>query len=463
MLLNEYLRCDALELARLIKTKEVSAHEVIDCAFMRINEVNPLLNAIVLTCPDFAKKCLKSRNKNAPYYGVPLLVKDLGHPITGIQSTEGSRFFSRNIDKVTSDLVSKLISLGFIPFAKTNTPELGLSYVTEPILLGPCRNPYDLNRTCGGSSGGSAAAVAAGIAPLATASDGGGSIRIPASCCGLIGFKPTNGLIPSGPLTNESWSGLAVNFVLTRSFRDSEALFHELADTRKLSSAPSNKKLNIIRLEGAFLSVPVASPYLDAVHQGEELLRKLGHTTQKRNLVLDLKAIGECNITLIAANTFTAIKTQEIQLKRKVSPDELEPITWDFYQRGQAIFASEYLIAKNRLYQLLRPLHQLLKQTDVILTPALAQLPLLIGELKTNDEFEHYLQKNLEFSPFTSLFNQAGLPAMTLPVTSYHHLPISIQLGTTQGNDLLLYSLAKQLQSMLPDFSQTKNITTNIL
>ncbi|KTD11001.1 amidase [Legionella gratiana] len=461
MLLNEYLRCDVLELAQLIKKKEVNAYEVLDCALMRVNEVNPLLNAIVLSCPDFAKKCLKNLRGDEPYYGVPLLVKDLGHHIMGIRSTEGSRFFAMNIDMFTSDLVNKLISLGFIPFAKTNTPELGLSYVTESILHGPCRNPYDLNRTCGGSSGGSAAAVSTGIAPIATASDGGGSIRIPASCCGLIGFKPTNGLTPSGPSTNELWSGLAVNFVLTRSLRDSETLFHELIAPRKLSPPSPKKRLTIIRLDGAFSTVPIASPYLIAMHHVEELLRKLGHTIQKRSLALDFKAIGENAITLIAANTFTTIKIQEIQLKRKVIPDELEPITWDFYQRGQAISAYEYLIAKRHLYQLFRPLHQLLSQTDVILTPALAQLPLLIGELKTHDEFEYYLQKNLEFSPFTSLFNQAGLPAITIPILFHHHLPISIQLGAAQENDLLLYSLAKQLQLMLPDFSQAINVATN--
>ncbi|QEY51642.1 amidase [Legionella longbeachae] len=461
MLVNEYIRYDIHELAQLIKNKSVSAREVLDCALTRVNEVNPLLNAIVLSCPDFAIKCLENLRGDEPYYGVPLLVKDLGHHITGVHGSEGSRFFAMNIDIFTNDLVRKLISLGFIPFAKTNTPELGLSYVTESVLHGPCRNPYDLNRTCGGSSGGSAAAVLTGIAPVATASDGGGSIRIPASCCGLIGFKPTNGLTPSGPLTNELWSGMAVNFVLTRSLRDSEALFHELIIHPKLAVTSPGKELNIIRLEGVFSPVPIDSPYLVAMHQVEELLNKLGYKVQKRNLALDIKTIGECALTLIAVDTFTTIKIQEIQLKRKVTLDELEPITWDFYHKGQTISAFEYLIAKRKLYQLLRPLHQLLGETDIILSPALAKLPLLIGELKTNDEFENYLQRNLEFSPFTSLFNQAGLPAMTIPVMFHNHLPISIQIGSAQNNDLLLYSLAKQLQSMLPDFSQAINITTN--
>ncbi|AWN74338.1 amidase [Legionella anisa] len=454
MLLKEYLQCDAIELAKRIKKGEISPDDAMNCALSRIQEVNPALNAIVTDCSDFAKKCLAKLSGKEPYYGVPLLIKDLGHSITGIRSTEGSRFFATNVAPFTSDFVSKMLALGFIPIAKTNTPELGLSYVTESVLLGPCRNPYDPNRTSGGSSGGSAAAVAVGITPVATASDGGGSIRIPAACCGLLGFKPTVGLTPTGPLTNELWSGLAVNFVLTRSLRDSEALFNQLADQFRVRPLPVDKKsLNILCLEGIFASVPVAIPCLEAVSKVEELLKKTGHTIQKKYLALDLNAIGDCVITLIAANTYVVIKLQETQLGRKATREELEPVTWEFYQRGQALTSYEYLIAKNSLYQLTQPLHHLLNQNDVILTPALAQLPLFINELRTDDEFESYLQKNVEFSPFTSIFNQAGLPAMTLPVMMHNQLPVSIQLGAAQGNDLLLYSLAKELQSMLPNFN----------
>ncbi|MCW8407525.1 amidase family protein [Legionella sp. PATHC035] len=454
MLLDEYLCCDATELAKRIKTHEISPLEALDCALSRLIEVNTTLNAVVTDCSDFAKKCLSTLHGDEPYYGVPLLIKDLGQPIAGVRATEGSRFFAKNIPQITSDLVSKMISLGFIPFAKTNTPELGLSYVTESALLGPCHNPYDLNRTTGGSSGGSAAAIAAGIAPIATASDGGGSIRIPAACCGLFGFKPTRGLTPTGPLTDELWSGLAVNFVLTRSLRDSEALFKQLADQSRVHPLIPDRKLNIIYLDGVFAPVPVAEPCLEAVRIVEELLKSLGHTIQRKSLALDLQSIGDCVITLIAANTYTVIKIQETQLKKKATRDELEPVTWEFYQRGKKLTAGDYLIAKSRLYQLIQPLHQLLKLNDLVLTPALAQLPLLIGELSTQDDFEHYLQKNVEFSPFTSLFNQAGLPAMTLPVMLHDQLPISVQMGATQGNDLLLYSVAKKMQSMLPDLSQ---------
>ncbi|KTC90349.1 amidase [Fluoribacter dumoffii] len=459
MLLKEYLGCDVIELAKRIKTREIGPTEVLNCALQRISEVNPTINAVVTDCFDFAKQSLKKLNGNEPFYGVPLLVKDLGQPIAGIRSTEGSRFFAHNIAQTTSDLVSKMMALGFIPIAKTNTPELGLSYVTESALLGPCRNPYDPNRTAGGSSGGSAAAVAAGIAPVATASDGGGSIRIPAACCGLFGFKPTTGITPSGPLNNELWSGLAVNFVLTRSLRDSEALFSHIADQSRVKPLPRNKKLNIVSLDGVFAPVSVEFPCLQAVKKAEELLRDSGHRLQNKYVAMDLNAIAECVITIIAANTYTVIKLQEIQLGKKAEPAELEPVTWEFYQQGQTLSAYDFLTAKSRLYQLMQPLHQILKQTDIVLTPALAQLPLYIGELSTDEVFDLYLQKNVEFSPFTSLFNQAGLPAMTLPVMFHNQLPVSVQMGAAQGNDLLLYSIARELQTVLPDFTRLIPLT----
>lgn len=459
MLVKEYIHLDVHELASLIKSRQVGAKEALECALARIDEVNPALNAVVTDCSGFATQCLAQMRGDEPYYGVPLLVKDLGHDIEGTRSTEGSRFFSNNISMGTSELVNKLISLGFVPFAKTNTPELGLSYVTESVLFGPCRNPYDLSRTSGGSSGGSAAAVASGIAPVATASDGGGSIRIPAACCGLFGFKPTTGLTPTGPWVGELWSGMATNFVLTRSVRDSMALFNELGNKTQISTLPvNNKSLTITYLEGAFAPVAVDPQFMEAVSKVEALLKKTGHHLNKKHLELDLKGIGDSALTIIAANTCAVIKQQQQKLGRKVSKEEIEPITWELYQRGKILLAHELIEAKNSMYQLLRPLHKLLNQTDVVLTPALAQLPLTIGQLRTDDEFNNYLQKNTEFSPYTSLFNQAGLPAMTLPVLFHKQLPISIQMGAAQGKDLILLSLANELQSMLPDFTNTPMI-----
>ncbi|WP_035887448.1 amidase [Legionella norrlandica] len=452
MFINEYIRYDVHGLAKLIKNQEVSAKEVLKCAQERLHEINPILNAVVTDCFEFAHQCLAKMKGHEPYYGVPLLVKDLGHAMEGIRQTEGSHFFANNIGAANSDLINKLIGLGFVPVAKTNTPELGLSYVTESALWGPCRNPFDITRTAGGSSGGSAAAIVGGIAPIATASDGGGSIRIPAACCGLFGFKPTTGLIPSGPWVDELWSGMATNFLLSRSIRDSIALFKNLVNTAPLTACSKKKKhLTISQLEGAFVDVAIAPECLEAIEEIKKNLKNMGYELNKVNLTLDLTSIGTCSLTLIAANTYAMVKAQELNIGRKPQIDELEPITWEFYHRGKTLKAHELIAAKNRLYQLLRPLHELLEKTDIILTPALAQLPLLIGQLRTDEEFNTYLQKNIEFSPFTSLFNQAGLPAMTLPVMFQKHLPVSIQMGAAKGNDLLLLELANKLQPMLPN------------
>ncbi|AMP90786.2 TPA: amidase [Legionella pneumophila] len=451
MHVNEYIHYDVHELAKLIKDQQVSVEEVLQCAQERLYEVNPSLNAIVTDCFEYAHQCIGKMRGNEPYYGVPLLVKDLGHAIEGIRLTEGSRFFANNLAETNSDLINKLITLGFVPFAKTNTSELGLSCVTESYLFGPCRNPFDTNRTAGGSSGGSAAAIVAGIAPIATASDGGGSIRIPAACCGLFGFKPTSGLIPSGPWVDESWSGMATGFILTRSINDAIALFKNLINPIRLNMlSRKKKKLLITELKGAFAEVPIAKECQDAVEKIKEILKNSGHRLNEVHLPLDLQAISSCAHTLIAANTYTKVKIQEQLSGRKPMINELEPITWEFYYRGKAVSAYELIIAKNKLYQLLRPLHQLLEKTDIVLTPALAQLPLLIGQLRTDEEFNNYLQKKKEFSPFTSLFNQGGLPAMTLPVMFQHHLPVSIQMGAAKGNDWLLLELAHELQSVLP-------------
>lgn len=456
MLVNEYIRLDAQQLAQLIKKGETSAEEALNCAIKRMEEVNPLLNAIITDCSDWGYQQLIRMNGDEPYYGVPLLVKDLGFALQGVRNTGGSRFFQNNKGLATSDFIQRLLDLGFIPFAKTNTPELGLSYVTEPILFGPCRNPYDLNRSPGGSSGGSAAAVAAGVAPVATASDGGGSIRIPAACCGLFGFKPTHGLMPAGPWVEEQWSGMATNFILSRSIRDAADLFPLLAETIKLQPSQTilPKQLKFVQLEKAYLPVPIAEPCLAAVDKISAILRTQGHQVEKRTLALDLEKIGECSLILIAANTHAEIIQQEQALGRKATENDLEHITWTFHQQGKKISAAELITAKNMMQQHLRPLHELLKQVDFILSPALAQLPLKIATLRMDDDFESYLQKNIEFSPFTALFNQAGVPAMSLPVYYHNKLPVSVQFAAAKGMDQHLLQLALKLQPLLSDFSQ---------
>ncbi|GGI84728.1 amidase [Legionella impletisoli] len=456
MNVREYIEQDAQSLAKLIKHNEISAEEALDCALARMEEVNPLLNAVVTDCRSWARAQLAQMNGQEPYYGVPILVKDLGYALKGVRNTEGSRFFKMNRGRENSDFIERLLTLGFVPFAMTNTPELGLSYVTEPVIFGPCRNPYDLSRTPGGSSGGSAAAVAAGIAPVATASDGGGSIRIPAACCGLFGFKPTPGLMPTGPWVEEQWSGLATNYILTRHLDDAVNLFPLLTTALNIHHGTERlpSHLTFAKLQGAFPSVPVAKPCHEALDHFTALLNDQGYCIKTITLDLDLDTIGECTLCLIAANTYAEIEQQEYALDRKATLNVLESVTWQFYEQGRTITASQLITAKNKLFQALRPLHQVLNQVDFIVSPALAQLPLPIGQLSMQDDFERFLEKNIEFSPFTSLFNQAGVPAMTIPVCYHDHLPVSVQIAAGKGMDRRLLQLAMQLKPLLPDFSE---------
>ncbi|WP_028389451.1 amidase [Legionella fairfieldensis] len=463
MQLSDYCKQDAHSLAELIKAKQISPEQALDYALKRMHEVNPQLNAITIDCHDWALKHLQEMRGDEPFYGVPVLVKDLGFTLQGVPYSAGSRFFAGTVPSLTSDFIERLLEVGMLPFAKTNVPELGLSYVTESALWGPCRNPYDLTRTPGGSSGGSAAAVAAGVAPVATATDGGGSIRIPAACCGLFGFKPTPGLISTGPWVSEAWSGLAAIHVLTRSVRDSAFLFDllrapALAEVKRMKNCSPSQKcptpLTIALLEDAFSSVPVAPPCNRAVEQMVDVLNDLGHRVIQHKLILDLQEIGRATAIIIAANTCANIEEQEKITGRQVERHEIEPITWEFMQRGKKLSAAELIKARNKIYQLTRPVHELLASIDLILTPALAQLPLKIGCLSMSDEFDSYLRKNVEFSPFTSLFNQAGLPAMTMPVMYHDRLPLSVQFAAGRGKDKLLLEFAMQLQDELPDFTQ---------
>lgn len=451
---REYQALDALALARLVKRKEVSPQELLNCALSRLDEANPALNAVVTDCVQFAEQQIKQLSGDEPLAGVPLLVKDLGFAIKGIRDTSGSHFFQDQKSPDHSDFIKKMLALGLIPFAKTNTAEFGLSYVTEPALFGPCRNPLDLTRTAGGSSGGSAAAVAAGIAPVATASDGGGSIRVPAACCGLFGLKPSTGLMPTGPWVAESWSGLASPHVLTRSIEDSRFLFEQLTAERlpfKPDTLP--KTLKIVQLQGAFAPVQVDPVYSQAITRMSELLQQMGYSVDTIDFPLNQEEIAKVMLPLIAANTAAVIEYGQHLFGRKVHQEEIEPISWEFYQMGLKIKGTEVIMAKNRLYYLMQPVRTLFQQVDLVLSPALAKLPLKIGELSTQDSFDSYVQKNAAFSPFTSLFNQSGLPAMSLPVLNHNNLSVSVQFASGFGREGLLYALAEALQARIGDLN----------
>ncbi|MDX1835989.1 amidase [Legionella taurinensis] len=451
---KDYCRLDAHALAAKIKAGETTPEEAMDCALTRLQQVNPSLNAIVHECSGWAFDRLKNMQGDEPFYGVPVVVKDLGFTLKGVPLTAGSRFFAGTVPQANSDYIDNLLSLGMLPFATTNTPELGLSFVTESVLHGPAKNPYDPALTPGGSSGGSAAAVAAGIAPVATASDGGGSIRIPAACCGLFGFKPTQGLISLGPWVDESWSGLSGQHVITRTVRDSARVFaHQSRHQKPIIPVVPSRPKTVVLVPRAFTPVPIEAPCLSAVDIMRQQLEALGYSVIEQDLTLDLELINQCALILITANTAAVIESQQQLLGRKAKKQELEPATWAFYREGKAIKATQLIQARTQLYRCLRPLHALLNDAAFVLTPALAQLPIKIGSLVYTNDLTAYIEQGRAFSPFTPLFNQANLPAMTLPVMSHGELPVSVQIASGRWRDWSLLALAEQLQPAFPSFS----------
>ena len=450
--LKDYIQYDAIGLNQLIREKKIGPHEPLSAAIELAEQLNPKLNAITHLFINQAEQLYQSANPNTALYGVPILLKNLGFALKDTSETYGSHYFGDNPSEITSDFVNILLKNGCIPFGRTNTPELGLSFATEPLRYGPTRNPWDLKRTSGGSSGGAAAAVAAGIVPIATANDGGGSIRVPAACCGLFGFKPTRGLTPCGPYKTQLWSGLAVSHVITRSVRDSAFILNLLnpygqPNINWLESPP--EKLKIGLLTGPFTNVPIDPVYKQSIDKTINLLKSMGHEITPIEINIDLALKDKQLLKIIAANiAYELLSHSDLILK---NPDSVEPITYELFKQGQHISATELLQAKYQLAESLMPLKKFNQKIDMFLTPSLAQLPVSIGHLRGDDDFEYFNKKNIEFSPFTSLFNQTGQPAMTIPIdTTPDGLPISIQLAGHLFDDYRLLQLAYAIEQANP-------------
>lgn len=449
MEMKDYLTRDACALAAEIKSARCDQASLIRLAMERCEQIDPLLNVITHRFEEKSHAFLNNMQGDEPFYGVPLLVKELGFSIAGEPCRYGSTLLKNNLATQNDALIRLYLALGFIPIAYTNTPEFGLAYTTEPQLFGPCKNPYDTSKTSGGSSGGSAAAVASGIVPIATASDGGGSIRVPAACCGLVGFKPSSHLLPAGPCCSESWSGMAVGFALGRTLRDLSRVFHEMIARISGPTLPifATTQPHFIVAPGLFPSTPVARRWQQAVDTFLSALSQQGYTIEESTMRLDHSAIAACSLTLIKANV--AAQLQRFAQYSQIMPTErsVEPITWCFYQDGLQLSASEFMIAKDRLFELLQPLHRLLRTGHVVVSPALAQDPVSLGEISMSDDYAHYLDKNTHFSPFTSLANQAGIPAISLPVHSDAALPLAVQLLMGKWRDTALLALCTNLKA----------------
>jgi len=459
---------DATEQADLVRKGEVKPLELCEAAIRRIESLNPQLNAIIFRMDDLARKSARRPvDPNTPFPGVPFLVKDLAAEYSGTPITEGSRFLHGHcISNEDSELVTRLKAAGIIIVGKTNTPEFGLLPTTEPVLFGPSRNPWNTGRTPGGSSGGSAAAVAAGLVPMAHANDGGGSIRIPAACCGLFGLKPTRGNNPLGPYYGDMGSGLVAEHAVTRSVRDSAALLDATSgpDIGDPYWAPPKlqpyvnevsrdlKGLRIAVSTMALTGATVHPECLKAVEQTAKLCEDIGHHVEWAAPDFDhqcyLKAFG-ATWTAFAA---WAIRDWADKLEITPSEAQFEPNTWQMYLSGERRSSGQYLRAIQDIQRVARRVGIFFETYDVTLTPTLAQPPVPLGyfhwDSGARDEFLSHLG---EYSGFTSIANGTGQPAMSVPLHwTPDGLPVGVHFMARFGGEDVLFNLAGQLEQARP-------------
>ncbi|HWF00617.1 MAG TPA: amidase [Caulobacteraceae bacterium] len=460
----DYLAHDAVGLAHLIASREVSAAEVLDAALSRAEAANGKVNAIVLDLADRARAdAARAGAAGGPLAGVPFLLKDLGAQLAGTATSSGSALFAGRPATSDSALDEAYRRAGLVIFGKTNTPELGLEPVTEPTHFGPCRNPWSLERTAGGSSGGAAAAVAAGIVPAAHASDGGGSIRIPASCCGLFGMKPSRGRVSAAP-AGEGWGGFSTTHAVTRTVRDSAALLDVACKPQPgdpyWAPPPERPFLEEVsrepgRLRIGFTTQAIASGAISedcaaAVRAAAGLCEGLGHDVREVRLEWAYGPVQRAASAIVAASVAATLDAEAERRGRAIESGEVEPATWAMSQTGRGLAAAGHVLALQTAHAFGRRVAQEFSTLDVILTSTLGMAPPPVGWLSGGGAAE-YVSRLFAFMPNTQAFNVSGNPAMSVPLAlSSEGLPIGVQFVAAQAAEALLFRLAAQLEAAAP-------------
>ncbi|MGZ6019469.1 MAG: amidase [Phenylobacterium sp.] len=460
---EDYRRHDAVGLAELVARREVSAGELLDTAAARMAEVNPKINAVTM---DLTERVRAETHAHGALGGVPFLLKDLGATLAGTVTTMGSRLFSQNVAEADSALTAAYKASGLAIFGKTNTPEFGLWPFTESEYLGVCRNPWDLDRTPGGSSGGAAAAVAAGIVPAAHASDGGGSIRTPASCCGLFGMKPSRGRVSFAPV-GEGWAGASIQHAVTRSVRDSAVLLdvscrpqpgdpYFLPPPERPFAEEAAREPG--RLKIAFFAGAMQAPGLDpeceaAVRETARLCEALGHEVEEAQIPGDVAAMQAAAGAVISASIAANLDAEAERRGRPVEIGEIEAITFATYRRGSGVTAATYVRGLQALHAYTRAEAQLFETYDVLLLSTLGSPAIPIGSVLADPKLIG--ERLFAFMPNTQAFNNTGQPAMTVPLASSRSgLPIGLQFVARMGAEATLFRLAGQLEQARPWFDR---------
>jgi len=462
---SDYAAYDGTGLAQLIAGGEVSPAEVLQAAIARIEAHNGDINAVVLKLYEQAESAVRAPAAG-PFSGVPFLLKDLGQYMAGVPTSYGSRLFADSTRPEDSTLVKRYRQAGLIICGKTNTPEMGLATTTEPVLFGATRNPLNRQYSAGGSSGGAAAAVASGMVPMAHASDGGGSIRIPASCCGLVGLKPTRGRVPLGPYGLEGWGGFSTTHAITRSVRDCAALL-DISSGEELGApyyaplkprsfrALAERNPEPLRLGlhlSPFSGVPLHPEIKGVTEQAAQACRHLGHSvtpTGAADLDIDPATFKDAHGVIAIAHVAAAIDERLRELGRPLRDDDIEAVTRRNFAAGHDMTAAQYAWAQNRIRKEGLALARYFDRgIDVLITPTMAGLPPRLGELDMmSDDDATYLDILYGMIGFTAIFNDTGLPAISLPLGfSRTGLPIGVQFVAPMGGEGLLLSLAGQLE-----------------
>jgi amidase len=483
--MQDYTDCDATELAARVRRGDVQPSELVETAIAAVEQVEPKLHAVVFPMFDRAREAVAAGLPHGPFRGVPMVVKDFDGFVGGVPWTGSARFMDGWIPAQDSEAIARLRRAGFVFLAKTKLPELGLLGTTEPEWRGPTHNPWNLDHSPGGSSGGSAALVAARAVPVGHGGDGGGSLRIPASHCNLVGLKPTRGRVTLGPQLGEGWAGYVTWGSLTRSVRDTAAVLDVMAGPMPgdpYAAPPLERplaaevgadpgRLKIAVFPGSLYGRAVHPDVADAVTATAALLEGLGHTVEEARPEFDRHALVRAYLTQVAVGTAAEIDSFERWTGRTATPNDFEAPTWFLNQIGRRMRAVELVFAAETAHAAGRALGAFHTRYDVFLCPPVAWPAIPLGTLALSSTERMQLaalravpvglalrkaldvlsEDSLERTPNTQLFNQTGQPAISVPsaITS-DGLPIGVQLVAAVGGEAVLVRLASQIEAARP-------------
>ncbi|MFM2076514.1 MAG: hypothetical protein RJA49_404 [Actinomycetota bacterium] len=469
MRFDEYVEFDGVGLAALVRSRAVTADELLTVALERVAATDDAIAAVVHVQEDAARAAIAAGLPDGPFTGVPFLIKDLGCEAVNFPTSMGSRLYDGHRYDYDSELFLRMRDSGVVTFARTTSPEFGVGPTTEARVYGrPTRNPWHTGHVAGGSSGGSAAAVAAGVVPLAHGSDGGGSVRIPASSCGLFGLKPTRALLPDGPASGEGWAGMAIDGFLTRSVRDTAVMLDATvgpdvgapyhapprAGTFADAIASPPRRLRVAVSTRSFTGAAIHPDCVAAVEHTAALLEALGHTVEPADPVFDMEAFVRAWSDIVACGTQLTVESAG-----PGADDRIERVTRLAVEHGRSVSGAKYLAAIDQVHATGRTMARFLQPYDVLLTATLGEPPAPIGRFATDrpDGWQTFLEYRLAhvlpYSPFTALANGTGQPAMSLPLWwNAAGLPIGTHVQGRAGEDHVLLQLAVELEDADPWF-----------